>query len=139
MRINQGKYQDIPCRPLYEFAHGLSYTTYEYGTSTASATTLKRKEKLIVEISGSNTGAMDGAETVHWFIRDPVSSASRPVKELKYSEKQLIRQGESRIFCCEIDPERDFSLVDATGKRFLETGEYQVIVKDQIVKIQLAD
>ncbi|MCD8032055.1 MAG: glycoside hydrolase family 3 C-terminal domain-containing protein [Bacteroides sp.] len=138
-RTNQGKYQDIPSTPLYEFAHGLSYTTYEYGTLTASATTLKRGEKLIVEIPMSNTGAMDGAETVHWFIRDPVSSISRPVKELKHFEKQLIRQGESRTFRFEIDPERDFSFVDATGKRFLEAGEYQVIVKDQVVKVQLVD
>ncbi len=138
-RPNQGKYQDIPSTPMYEFAHGLSYTTFDYGTLTASATTLRRGDKLIVEVPVTNTGAMDGAETVHWFIRDPVCTISRPVKELKFFEKQTIRQGKTQTFRFEIDPEKVFSFVNDNGERFLEVGEYHVIVKDQIIKVELTD
>jgi len=136
-RTHQGKYQDIPNTPLYEFAHGLSYTNYEYGDIKASSTNIKRGNKLSFEITVTNSGKMDGKETVHWFIYDPVSTISRPVKELKHFEKQLIKAGESMTFRFDADPERDFGFVDGTGKRFLESGDYYVIVKDKKIKIQL--
>ncbi|NDW10718.1 glycoside hydrolase family 3 N-terminal domain-containing protein [Dysgonomonas sp. 520] len=136
-RTHQGKYQDIPTTPLYEFTHGLSYTNYEYGDIKASATKIKRGDKLSLDITVSNSGKMDGKETVHWFIYDPVSTISRPVKELKHFEKQLIKAGESKTFRFEVDLERDFGFVDGTGKRFLESGDYYVIVKDKKIKIEL--
>ena len=136
-RTHQGKYQDIPNTPLYDFAHGLSYTNYEYGDITASATNVKRGDKLSFEITVTNSGKMDGMETVHWFVRDPVSTISRPVKELKHFEKQLIKAGESKTFRFEVDMERDLGFIDGTGKRFLEPGEYYVIVKDKKIKIEL--
>ena len=88
-RTHQGKYQDIPSTPLYEFGHGLSYTTFEYGDLRPSATTLRRGEKVTVEVSVTNTGGMDGAETVHWFISDPVCRISRP----------LINEQHTCVFC----------------------------------------
>jgi len=138
-RTHQGKYQDIPSTPLYEFGHGLSYTTFEYGDLRPSATTLRRGEKVTVEVSVTNTGGMDGAETVHWFISDPVCRISRPVRELKHFEKQPIRRGETRTFRFEIDPEKDLSFTDGDGNRFLEPGDYFILVKDKKVKLTLTD
>ena len=138
-RTPQGKYQDIPSTPLYEFGHGLSYTTFEYGDLRPSATTLRRGEKVTVEVSVTNTGGMDGAETVHWFISDPVCRISRPVRELKHFEKQPIRRGETRTFRFEIDPEKDLSFTDGNGNRFLEPGDYFILVKDKKVKLTLTD
>ena len=138
-RTHQGKYQDIPSTPLYEFGHGLSYTTFEYGDLRPSATTLRRGEKTTVEVSVTNTGGMDGAETVHWFISDPVCRISRPVRELKHFEKQPIRRGETRTFRFEIDPEKDLSFTDGNGNRFLEPGDYFILVKDKKVKLTLTD
>jgi beta-glucosidase len=138
-RPHQGKYQDIQSTPLYDFAHGLSYTSFQYGDLKVSSTTLKRNEKLSVEIAVTNSGDRDGAETVHWFIQDPVSSISRPVKELKHFEKQLIKKGESKIFRFEIDPERDLGFIDEDGKRFVEAGEYNILVKSKKIKIEVVD
>ena len=138
-RTHQGKYQDIPSTPLYEFGHGLSYTTFEYGDLRPSATTLRRGEKVTVEVSVTNTGGMDGAETVHWFISDPVCRISRPVRELKHFEKQPIHRGETRTFRFEIDPEKDLSFTDGDGNRFLEPGDYFILVKDKKVKLTLTD
>ncbi|MDD3194298.1 MAG: glycoside hydrolase family 3 N-terminal domain-containing protein [Paludibacter sp.] len=138
-RTHQGNYQDIPTIPLYEFAHGLSYTNYVYSDIKASATTIKRGDKLSFEIAVTNAGKMDGKETVHWFITDPVSTISRPVKELKYFEKKLLKAGETRVYRFEVDLMRDFAFVDSTGKRFLESGDYYVMVKDKKIKIELVD
>ena len=138
-RPHSGKYQDIPSTPLYEFGYGLSYTTFNYGDIRLSKETIKRDEKLIVEIPVTNTGKRDGAEVVHWFISDPFSTITRPNKELKYFEKQLIKAGDTYIFYFEIDPIRDISFVNANGERVLENGEYYVTVKDKKIKFTLTD
>ena len=138
-RGHQGFYKDITSDPLYPFGHGLSYTEFKYGTVTPSATKVKRGEKLSAEVTVTNIGARDGAETVHWFISDPYCSITRPVKELKHFEKQLIKAGETKTFRFDIDLERDFGFVNEDGKRFLETGEYNIHVLGQTVKIELID
>ncbi|WP_256009731.1 glycoside hydrolase family 3 N-terminal domain-containing protein [Desertivirga xinjiangensis] len=136
-RPHQGKYQDIPSTPLYDFGHGLSYTTFEYGELKASVLKARPDGKIAVEVPVKNTGDTDGMETVHWFISDPVSTISRPVKELKYFEKQLIKKGETKVFRFEIDVKRDFGFVSNQGKKYVEDGDYYVIVKDKKVKIEV--
>ena len=138
-RGHQGFYKDITSDPLYPFGHGLSYTEFKYGTVTPSATKVKRGDKLSAEVTVTNTGARDGAETVHWFISDPYCSITRPVKELRHFEKQLIKAGETKTFRFDIDLERDFGFVNEDGKRFLEAGEYHILVQGQTVKIELID
>ena len=138
-RWHQGFYKDITSDPFYSFGYGLSYTEFQYGVVTPSSTTVKRGEKLSVEVTVTNVGKRDGAETVHWFISDPYCSITRPVKELKHFEKQFIKVGETRTFRFDVDLERDLGFVDGNGKRFLEAGEYNIWVQDQKVKIELID
>ena len=138
-RGHQGFYKDITSDPLYPFGHGLSYTEFKYGTVTPSATKVKRGDKLSAEVTVTNTGSRDGAETVHWFISDPYCSITRPVKELKHFEKQFIKAGETKTFRFDIDLERDFGFVNEDGKRFLEAGEYHILVQGQTIKIELID
>lgn len=134
---SQGLYQDVTSEPMYEFGHGLSYTTFEYGDIVLSATEFSRDAKVVAEVTVRNTGGRDGLETVHWFINDPVCTVSRPVKELKHFDKQLIPAGESRTFRFEIDPMRDLGFVDARGERFLERGGYTLMVGDKRAELVL--
>lgn len=136
-RPDQGQYQDIPTTPMYDFGYGLSYTAFSYGVMRASSGSIQKNGKLRVEVPVTNTGNMDGYETVHWFISDPYCSISRPIKELKHFEKRFLKKGETAIFSFEIDPQRDFSYIDESGNRFLEEGDYYVLMKDQKVKIEI--
>jgi len=138
-RPYSGKYQDISTDPLYWMGHGLSYSTFTYGDLKLSATKIKKTEKLTVEVEVSNTGDVAGAETVLWYINDPACSISRPMKELKFFEKKEIGAGAKSVYQFEIDPNRDLSYVDADGKRFLEKGDYFVIVKDKKVKFEVTE
>ena len=138
-RPHQGKYQDVQTTPLYEFGYGLSYTTFEYGDLKANSQKVKKGDKLVVEIPVTNTGDRAGMETVHWFIADPICSISRPIKELKHFDKQTLAKGESKVFRFEIDINRDFGFVDGSGNRFVEPGDFYVIVKDKKIKIELTD
>lgn len=134
-----GNYKDISTEPLYWFGHGLSYTTFTYSAVKLSATEIKKTDKLTVEVLVTNTGTMNGKETVHWYISDPVCSISRPMKELKYFEKKEIAVGASSTFKFEIDPNRDLSYTNSDGRRFLETGDYYVIVNGQKVKFEIVE
>ena len=134
---DQGLYKDITSEPMYPFAHGLSYSTFEYGKLIVSADQLKEGETIMAEVTVKNTSKRDGLETVHWFIKDPYSHITRPVKELKHFEKKLIKAGESTTFRFEIDPLRDLGFVNREGKRYLDKGEYRIMVGDQSVTIHV--
>ena len=134
---DQGLYKDITSEPMYPFAHGLSYSTFEYGKLIVSADQLKEGETIMAEVTVKNTSQRDGLETVHWFIKDPYSHITRPVKELKHFEKKLIKAGESTTFRFEINPLRDLGFVNREGKRYLDKGEYRIMVGDQSVTIHV--
>ena len=74
-----------------------------------------------------------------WYISDPASSISRPMKELKYFEKNELKAESSSVFRFEIDPVLDLSYVDATGKKFLEAGYFYLIVNDQKIKFEVVE
>lgn len=138
-RPTLGHYQDIPRDPLYWFGHGLSYTTYKYSDIKLSSTQIKRTETLTAEVEVTNSGDMDGKEAVLWFIKDPVGTISRPMKELQFFEKKSIKAGEKATYRFKIEPMRDLSYVDSFGKKHLEAGDYFVIVNDQKVSFQIID
>ncbi len=119
---NEGEYRDFPTTPLYEFAHGLSYTTFTYSPLRLDRTEVKAGGKLIAEVTVTNTGSREGLETVFWFIRDPAASITRPLQELKHFEQARLAPGASRVFRFEVDPLRDLSFPDADGRRILEPG-----------------
>ncbi|MBD5258392.1 MAG: beta-glucosidase [Barnesiella sp.] len=131
----QGLYQDITSEPLYPFGHGLSYTTFEYGTPKADRIDFVADDTIEITIPVTNTGDLTGDETVLWFINDPYSSITRPVKELKYFEKKHLSPGETAEYTFRIDPMRDLAMVDGTGRRILEPGEYRVLVADKVLTL----
>ena len=138
-RPTLGKYQDIPSTPLYGFGHGLSYTTFAYGDLRLSADSIGPEGKLTAEITVTNTGKRDGAEVVQWFVSDPFCRITRPERELKHFEKQMLRAGECRTFSFEISPMRDLSFVDDDGRRFVENGEFFVIVNGKKARFVVSD
>lgn len=134
-----GDYQDISTEPLYSFGHGLSYTIYDYSPVKLSVTKIAKNQKLLVEVTVTNLGKADGKETVHWFVSDPSASISRPMKELKFFEKKEIKAGEKAVYTFHIDPLKDLTYSDATGRRVFEAGDFYVMVNDQKVKFEVTE
>lgn len=99
-------YLDVINAPLYPFGYGLSYTSYEYGELQLSSATIGKGEKVTASISVTNTGDMDGDETVQLYLRDVVSSSTRPVKELIDFKKVHIPAGESVTVSFEIGEDK---------------------------------
>jgi beta-glucosidase len=123
---DEGAYKDIATTPLYAFGHGLSYTSFKYGEIVLNRAEVEIAGTIHAEITITNTGPRDGAETVFWFIRDPAASITRPVKELKHFEKAFIPAGATHVFRFTIEPSRDLSFPDSEGRRIHETGEIRL-------------
>lgn len=118
-RGDNGIYWDgTPLEPLYDFGYGLSYSQFEYGEIALDG--------LTASVEVTNVSGVDGKETVLWFIQDPYCSIARPVKELKFFEKRLIRAGQTVKFVFEMDKLRDLGFVDGNGDRFFEPGEFRL-------------
>jgi beta-glucosidase len=80
---------------LVPFGTGLSYTTFEYSQISVSDSILASADgEIKVSVKVKNTGTREGKEAILWFIHDEVASISRPVRDLKYYEKQLFTPGE---------------------------------------------
>ena len=75
----------------------------------------------------TNTGARDGAEVVQLYVRDLVSSVTRPVKELKGFERVFLRAGETKTVTLDITPE-SLAFYDANMDYVVEPGEFAIMV-----------
>ncbi len=120
-RMDQGSYLDLPDTPLYPFGHGLSYSDFRYGEIR-----MVSSDPMVLEVTVTNASSRDGAESVMWYVSDPVCRITRPVRELRHFEKRMIRAGGSETFRFEVDPLCDLGFVDEKGDRFLEPGEYWI-------------
>lgn len=113
---------------LKEFGTGQSYTTFEYSNLTLSDSILTSdNDSLVARVTIKNTGAIFGKEAVLWFINDEVASITRPVKDLKFYEKKLIKAGESVEYSFVIKPTQ-LSFPDKVNRKILEDGYFTLMV-----------
>jgi len=120
------KYADEKKTPLYPFGFGLSYTKYSYSTPKLSSKTFKQNEVVTVTVEVTNSGNIDGEEIVQLYIRDKVSSATRPVKELKGYQRVTLRAGETKTASFTIDVE-SLAFYDINMTYCVEPGEFMIM------------
>ncbi len=90
------------------FGHGLSYTTFELGGPTLSATTFEPGTPLRVEVVVTNTGTRRGCEVVQCYVAPLDATVMRPPHELKAFAKVWLDPGESATVGLELG-ERAFA------------------------------
>jgi len=120
-------YLDSPVTPLLPFGYGLSYTTFNYGDINLSTTKLQGEQKLVANITVTNTGKYDGAEVVQLYIHDLVGRNTRPVKELKGFQKIMLKAGESKTVTFEITPEQ-FKYYDNELNYDWDGGDFDILI-----------
>ena len=113
--------------PLYPFGFGLSYTTFAFKNSRLAKNKIQRNESTRLLVDVKNTGRRPGTEVVQMYIRDCVSSVTRPVKELKGFQKISLRPGETRTVTLDITPE-SLAFYDLHMKYVVEPGEFEILV-----------
>jgi beta-glucosidase len=123
----RSNYLDESNDPLYPFGYGLSYTSFTYGDIQLSSANAKGESVITVTVTLTNSGKYDGEETVQLYIRDPVASISRPVKELKQFQKVLLKAGESMDVTFTIKTE-DLRFYNYDLKYDWEPGEFEIMI-----------
>jgi beta-glucosidase len=113
--------------PLFPFGFGLSYTAFELKNVHLKKKKIRSKESTHVLVDVKNTGHRAGTETVQLYIRDLVSSVTRPIKELKGFQKIELQPGESKTVALEITPE-SLAFYDVRMKYVVEPGDFEIMV-----------
>ena len=120
------KYAFEKNKPLYEFGYGLSYTKFKYSKPKLLNTSFEDNSIIKVEVAVTNIGEMDGDEIVQLYIRDNVSSATRPVKELKGYKRIHLKVGETKNVVFEITPE-SLAFYDIDMNYVVEPGTFKIM------------
>ena len=97
--IGQSSYWlETPTEPLFPFGFGLSYTTFEYGSTRIDTLPFREGQGVGYSLSCSitNTGKYDAYEVAQLYTHQKSGYMVRPLKELKGFEKVYIPAGESR-------------------------------------------
>ena len=113
--------------PLYPFGYGLSYTTFEYGQVTLSATEIPLNGSVTASVTVTNTGALDGDEIVQLYIHDVYATSTRPVKELKAFRKVHIPAGASVKVDFTLTAE-NLSYYNHELKYVCEPGDFEIMI-----------
>ncbi|HWC96182.1 MAG TPA: glycoside hydrolase family 3 N-terminal domain-containing protein [Candidatus Sulfopaludibacter sp.] len=113
--------------PLYAFGYGLSYTSFRVEDVRLAKLKIARDGSTRAMARVTNTGGRAGTETVQMYIRDKVSSVTRPLKELKGFERISLEPGESREVAFEIAAEH-LAFYDVDMKYVVEPGEFDIMV-----------
>jgi beta-glucosidase len=121
--------------PLFPFGFGLSYTTFKFAEPRLEKATIGRNESTRVVVEVTNTGNRPGDEVVQLYVRDLVSSITRPVKELKGFARISLAPGETRSVALDITPDR-LAFWNIDRERVVEPGEFAIMVGPSSVELQ---
>jgi beta-glucosidase len=123
--VHESPYIDGEYSPLYPFGFGLSYTQYSYSNLKLSTKKTGPDESVTVTIDVTNSGERDGDEIVQLYIRDMVSTVTRPVQELKDFARIHLAKGETKTISFLITPDK-LQYYGLEMKRIVEAGEFEV-------------
>lgn len=113
--------------PLFPFGFGLSYTTFELSNVRLSDSTIGVDGGTTISVDVTNTGPVAGSEVVQLYVRDVVSSVTRPVKELKGFRRVHLAPGE-RV-TVDLPVGRDaLAFHDVNLEYVVEPGDFELMV-----------
>ncbi len=124
---NTSFYLDLGDKPLHPFGFGLSYTTFEYTDLHLDSDEIPLGGTIRVQATVTNTGPVQADEVVQLYLRDPVASRTRPVRELAGFQRVRLAAGESETVTFELHAD-DLAGIDRQLRRVTEPGRFEVWV-----------
>ncbi|SCP98837.1 glycoside hydrolase family 3 C-terminal domain-containing protein [Anaerobium acetethylicum] len=134
------RYYEKKALPVkYPFGYGLSYTSFEYGNLMVDKKDLKDTEVLHVSVDITNSGNVEGKETVQLYVADKESSVPKAVKELKGFEKVTLLPGETKTVEFVLD-KRSFAYFNTQiSDWYVESGEYELLIGSSSIDIRVSE
>jgi beta-glucosidase len=112
--------------PLFPFGWGLSYSTFKYANLRATPDSIGPQGRATVSVDVTNSGAIRGDEVVQLYIRDEVSSVTRPVKELRGFRRITLNPGETKSVEFVLGPD-ELSFLNRDMHRVVEPGTFAIM------------
>ncbi len=120
------QYVDSTAAPLFPFGWGLSYSKFKYTNLSLSPDAIGPEGKAKVTVDVTNTSSLRGDEVVQLYIRDEVSSVTRPVKELRGFRRLTIDPGKTEKVEFALGPE-ELSFLNRGMQRVVEPGTFKIM------------
>ena len=114
------------CEELFNRA-SCAFTMLATPNRTAAAMLAGVADTVTVEVEVANVGSRAGDEVVQLYVRDQVSSVTRPVLELKGFERVTLAAGERRTVRFELGPDA-FALWNSAMREVVEPGLFDIKV-----------
>jgi beta-glucosidase len=121
------KYNTEKKTPLHPFGFGLSYSKFKISKPKVSSKTMLPNGTVEVSVEVSNTSKVAGEEVVQLYVRDKVSSVTRPVKELKNYKRVALEGGETKTVTMSINTE-SLAFYDINMEYCVEPGSFSIMV-----------
>ncbi len=134
--ISHRDYVDLPATPLFPFGHGLSYTQFEYSDLVIEPTQVPPAGTVRISVTVKNVGDREGDEVVQLYVRDPVASRVRPVKELKGFKRITLQPGEAKRVTFHLSMDQ-LAFYDHAMRLIVEPGTVEVMVGSSSEDIRL--
>jgi len=128
------EYLGTSTQPLFPFGYGLSYSTFKYSNLRLAPETIGPQGQTKVSVDVSNTSKIRGDEVAQLYIRDDVSSVTRPVKELRGFKRIALDPGQTRTVAFTLGPEH-LSFLNRDMQRVVEPGTFKIMVGGNSVDV----
>ena len=125
---------DDSVKPLFPFGWGLSYSTFEYSNLRLAPATIGTQGATTVSVDIKNTSALKGEEVAQLYIRDEVSSVTRPIEELRGFQRVTLDPGETKIVNFKLGFE-ELSFLNRDMHRVVEPGDFKIMVGSNSVDL----
>jgi beta-glucosidase len=124
-------------KPLFCFGHGLSYTNFKYEDLKISVNEEVTDVEISVVFKLTNTGDIEGAETVQVYVKDEEASVERPEIELKGFDKVYLKAGETKEIEIKLD-KKALAFYSVEDKKWtIEEGAFEIFVGSSSEDIRL--
>lgn len=121
------EYLGTTTQPLFPFGYGLSYSTFKYSNLRLTPDTIGPQGQTRVSVDVNNTSNVRGDEVAQLYIRDEVSSVTRPVKELRGFQRITLDPGQTQTVEFTLGTEH-LSFLNADMHRVVEPGTFKIMV-----------
>jgi beta-glucosidase len=114
-------------KPLFPFGWGLSYANFKYANLRVTPDSTGPEGTVQVSVDVTNSGKVRGDEVAQLYIRDEVSSVTRPVKELRGFQRVSLDPGQTKTvqFSLGFD---GLSFLNRDMHRVVEPGTFKIMV-----------
>lgn len=122
----------------WPFGFGLSYTSYAYSNLKVDKSSFAPGDVITVSVDVTNTGSVEGKESMLLYSSDLVASSTPDIKRLRGFDKISLKPGETKTVTLKLAAD-DLAFVGYDGLWRLEKGDFVLACGGKTVTVTCTD